>query len=131
MPSCQRFWSVSGRDKGDFNIMNSRSSISLTAISTGPASLPLFLQTVNLVWIGSGGGGGGAPPKKYLPLRPQPIAQLSRLSLVVPVLTATGREPIFRRELTPKVNNLALLSERMWLIKNASWGDKTCLPLVW
>ncbi len=46
-----------------------------------------------------------------------PIVQLSRLSFVVPVLTATVRPGMLRSELVPKTSFRALLSDNMLAIK--------------
>src|SRR5258708_2792209 len=57
----------------------------------------------------------------------QPIAQLSFLSLVVPVLTAIGL-PVLSKELAPNAIVRAELSVKILSIKNASSGDITRSP---
>src|SRR3989339_190893 len=52
----------------------------------------------------------------------KPTAQLSRLSSVVPVLTATVFPGMFRYEFGPNSSILALLSDKIWESKNETSG---------
>ncbi len=57
-----------------------------------------------------------------------PMAQLSRRSFVVPVLTAICCPGTLSRELAPKTGVLATLSDKMSAIMKASSGDKIDRP---